>query len=241
MRVACHNELPMMPLNDVEANRYASFPIMTLGLIVANIIVFSYERMIFTAPTEQYYSWLQLYGTVPALIVSREGGGALTAVTHLFLHGDIWHLSGNMLALWVFGRRVEDVCGPLRFLLFYLVCGVFADIVSTMVHLNSTIPGIGASGAIYGVMSAYLILFPRGRIRTFVLLLYLPIFPKIRAYWIILYFLVLQIGPATLTLLGGAQYRVAHWAHLGGFIGGVFVFLFLRAEAYHRVRNALPL
>jgi len=231
----------MMPLNDVEPNRYASFPIMTLGLIMVNIVVFSYERMIFPGVSEQYYAWLQMYGTVPALILSREGGGAITAVTHMFLHGDIWHISGNMLALWVFGRRVEDVCGPLRFLMFYLVCGIFADIVSTLVLINSPIPGIGASGAIYGIMSAYLILFPKGRIRTFVLFFYVPLFPKIRAYWIILYMLVLQIGPAAMTLLTGAQYRTGHWAHLGGFFGGLFVFLFLRAEAYHRVRNTLPL
>lgn len=230
-----------MPLNDIEQNRYASFPIMTLLLIMVNIIVFSYEAMVFSDVSESYYAWLQMYGTVPALILSREGGGAISAITHMFLHGDIFHLGGNMLGLWVFGRRVEDVCGPIRFLMFYLVAGIFADIVSTLVLINSPIPGIGASGAIYGVMSAYLILFPKGRIRTLVWFFYVPLFPKVRAYWIILYFLIFQIGPAAMTLLAGAQFRTGHWAHLGGFFGGLFVFLFLRAEAYHRVRNAIPL
>ena len=214
---------------------------MTLLLIMVNIIVFSYEAMVFSDVSESYYAWLQMYGTVPALILSREGGGAISAITHMFLHGDIFHLGGNMLGLWVFGRRVEDVCGPVRFLMFYLVAGIFADIVSTLVLINSPIPGIGASGAIYGVMSAYLILFPKGRIRTFVWFFYVPLFPKVRAYWIILYFLIFQIAPAAMTLLAGAHFRTGHWAHLGGFFGGLFVFLFLRAEAYHRVRNAIPL
>lgn len=214
---------------------------MTLAIIGVNVIIFFYERTLFPENNLQFYQWLHLYGTVPSLIVSQQGGGALTAVTHMFLHGDLWHVGSNMLGLWVFGRRVEDVCGPARFLLFYLVCGAMANVISTLVQFNSDIPGIGASGAVYGIMAAYLILFPRGRIRTLVLFFNLPLLPKIRAYWIILYFLALQLGPAFFTLIYGTQYRIGYWAHLGGFIGGLFIVLFLRTEAYYRLRNALPL
>jgi membrane associated rhomboid family serine protease len=142
-----------------------------------------------------------------------------------------------MLALWVYGRRVEDVCGSWRFLVFYLTCGLFADIISTITRAQSDLPGIGASGAVFGIMGAYLILFPQGRIRTFVWLGVVPI----RAYWIILYFFILEIPPAFRILIYQADYQVAHWAHLGGFFASLFVFLFLRPEAFHRYRNELPL
>ena len=87
-------------------------------------------------------------------------------MTSIFLHGDPFHLIGNMLFLWVFGRRVEDACGPTRFLLFYLLAGTSADLITALVLPSEDIPGIGASGAIFGVMGAYLLLFPDGRIRT---------------------------------------------------------------------------
>lgn len=231
----------MLPLNDVEPNRYTPFSIMTVLIILVNTAVFVYERVLLLESPQLLYTWFQLYGTVPALVISREGGGAITAVTHLFLHSDLLHLFGNMLGLWVFGRRVEDVCGPWRFLMFYLACGFSANILHTAVEFDSTIPGIGASGALFGVMGAYLILFPRGRIRTLVPVLGLPLLPKIRAYWLIPYFLVLEFLPAFLILFQDAAFGVAHWAHLGGFFSGLFIFLFLRAEAFHRLRNDLPL
>jgi membrane associated rhomboid family serine protease len=146
-----------------------------------------------------------------------------------------------MLALWVYGRRVEDVCGPWRFLIFYLICGVFADIVSTASDFTSDVPGIGASGAVSGIMGAYLILFPTGRIRTLVLIYFIPAFPTIRAYWLILYFLILQIPPALTTLLSETQYNIGYWAHLGGFFGSLFVLLFLRPNVFHNYRNDLTL
>lgn len=231
----------MIPLNDVEPNRYTSLPYMTLLLIIVNAGVLFYERTLFPENGEQFLQWLYLYGTVPSLVISQQSGGAITAVTHMFLHGDVWHLLSNMLGLWVFGRRIEDVCGPWRFLMFYLVCGIVADVISTMIQFESTRPGIGASGAIFGIMGAYLIVFPRGRIRTLVLFFNVPLLPKIRAYWIILYFLTLQLGPAFFTVLYDAQFGIGYWAHLGGFFGSLFIFLFLRSEAFHRLRNELPL
>lgn len=124
----------------------------------------------------------------PILIREMVGGGAISNVTAMFLHGDLFHLIGNMLPLWVFGRRVEDACGSLRYLAFYLFAGTWANILFVVVLSDSPIPGIGASGAIFGLMGAYLLLYPGGRIRTLVFVNILPIWPRIRAVWIVLYF-----------------------------------------------------
>jgi membrane associated rhomboid family serine protease len=231
----------MIPLNDTEPNRYTSWPFMVLSIIAINIIVMAYEELLRSESLVTYLKHLYTFGSIPTLILNHRGGGALTSLTHIFMHGDLLHLGGNMLALWVYGRRVEDVCGPWRFLIFYLICGVFADIVSTATRFTSDIPGIGASGAISGVMGAYLILFPTGRIRTFVLIYFIPAFPTIRAYWLILYFLLLQIPPALTTLLSETQYHINYWAHLGGFFGSLFVLLFLRPDVFHNYRNDLTL
>ncbi len=230
----------MLPLNDVESNRYIRLPYMTTALIIANgMIMLLLYSLVPDLPA--FVSVVRRFGTTPSIILSGHGSGDLTSLTHMFLHGGTWHLVGNMLGLWVYGRRVEDMCGPFRFLLFYLTCGVFAVLVSTLVQARSDIPAIGASGAVSGVMGAYLILFPKGRIRTFILLGVVPIFPKIRAYWLILYFLILQLPPAFDILVNQADYRIGYWAHLGGFFASLFILLFLRPEAFHRYRNELPL
>ena len=260
----------MFPLTDVEKGRYTSFPFMTVSIILVNILVLigvwgNYETFI-------------LFGTTPTLVVSQQGGGALSAITHMFLHGGPYHLIGNMLAIWVFGRRVEDACGHWRFLGFYLVCGLTADIISTVTRINSDVPGIGASGALYGIMAAYLMLYPKGRIRTLFLFWFLPIFnvgflnviwiafsfvfwagyiivshqglfksvltlifPTPRAYLVILYFVLSEIPRALEVLVLDYESSVGHWAHLGGFFGGLFIFFFLRSDAFHRYRNELPL
>lgn len=222
----------MIPLNDTEANRYSRAPGMTILLIVLNTIV-SIAGWIFYQPDFTYL----LFGAVPTFTLDRVGGGALTTFSSMFLHGDIFHLFFNMLALWVFGRRVEDACGPWRFLAFYLLCGTTADLLTTLVMFNSPIPGIGASGAIYGLMGAHLILFPGGRIRTLFFISIIPFWPKLRAIWIVLYFVASQILPAYLMAEKGEFTGVGHWAHLGGFFGSIAVLLFLRPEAYLRYHS----
>lgn len=221
----------MIPLNDTESNRYSFFPIMTVLLIVANCLIFYLEIFVIS---EDFWTFLMKYAATPRLILNAEGAGALSNVTAMFLHGGLSHLLGNMLALWVFGRRVEDACGPWRFLAFYLLAGTSAHILFVIVQHDSGIPGIGASGAIFGVMGAYLLLYPGGRIRTLVFLSFVPLWPRIRAIWIVLYFVGIQIVPAVQTLLRQADYSVNHWAHLGGFFSAVFILLFIRPEAYAR-------
>ena len=221
----------MLPLNDTEPNRYSFFPIMTVMMIVANCFVYYNEIFVVR---ENYWPFFMKYAATPYLILNAQGAGALSNITAMFLHGSLFHLLGNMLALWVFGRRVEDACGPWRFLAFYLLAGTWAHILFVLVQSDSRIPGIGASGAIFGLMGAYLLLYPGGRIRTLVFVSFVPLWPRIRAIWIVLYFVGIQIIPAVQILLRKADYSVNHWAHLGGFFSAIFILLFLRPEAFAR-------
>jgi membrane associated rhomboid family serine protease len=221
----------MLPLNDSQPNRYSSLPFVTLSLILLNTAILIWELSL---PMDTLWTVFWLFGFRPAEIWAREGTGIISSITSMFLHGGIFHLVGNMLFLWVFGRRVEDACGPARFLIFYLFAGVCADLITAIVQPSQTIPGIGASGAIFGVMGAYLILFPEGRIRTLWFIYIIPTWPRIRAFWFIFYYLLVQIPPALDTYLNNAQYSTGYWAHLGGFSACIFILLFLRHEAFAR-------
>ncbi|HNB54288.1 MAG TPA: rhomboid family intramembrane serine protease [Anaerolineales bacterium] len=221
-----------IPFYDTEPNRYGSFPFVTVGLIATNVAVFILELFWVARDPLLIYK----FGSTPAIVLEGTGPAAVATITHMFLHGGFSHIFFNMLALWVFGRRVEDACGPLRFLFYYLLCGVGADILSTIVRsfLDPSIPGIGASGAIYGVMGAYLVLFPEGRIRTFLLVWVVPMWPKIRALWVVIVFVGLQLFSAYWTMTGQSDGRVNYFAHIGGFLGALFIHFFLRPEAFAR-------
>jgi membrane associated rhomboid family serine protease len=223
----------MFPLNDTEPNRYSFLPIMTVLLIVVNCLVFLLELLSLRNGPSRFWEVIAKFGVTPTLILTTQGAGALSNVTAMFLHGGFLHLFGNMLALWVFGRRVEDACGSVRFLAFYLFAGTIAHTLFVAVQHNSNVPGIGASGAIFGLMGAYLLLYPGGRIRTLIIW-FIPLWPRIRAIWIVLYFVGIQILPAIRILTENAKYSINHWAHLGGFFSAVFILLFLRPEAYAR-------
>ncbi len=224
-----------IPLNDTEENRYGGPPLMTLILVVLNVLGMVIKTFVWG--TMPFYG---LYGSVPTFVFSEQGGGALASLTSIFIHANVFHLAGNMLFLWVFGRRVEDACGAWRFLIFYLFCGLGADLISTMIRFEEDIPGVGASGAIAGLLGAYLLLYPGGRIRTFLLLVVFPTFPRIRAFWFLIYWFAIQIVPAYQVYISKAPYSVNYWAHLGGFLAGVFVLLFLRPEAFSRYLSNEP-
>ncbi len=220
----------MIPINDTEPSRYSVFPVMTFAIILVNTMI-----LVLFPPYK--FGWAYRFvALVPAMIFERVGGGFLTGITSMFLHGGVFHLFGNMFALWVFGRRVEDACGSWRFLLFYLLAGFGSNIIYVLVNAHSDVPVVGASGALFGVMGAYLILYPRGRIRTLIFFSLIPTWPKIRAFWVILYFLAMQLVPAMDILLNGAndQYNVAYWGHLGGFFTSLTILLFLRPQAFAR-------
>jgi membrane associated rhomboid family serine protease len=227
----------MLPLNDTEPNRYGGVPLMTLMLILVNTAVMVWES---TLHPDTLRGVFWVFGTSPGMIMAREGAGAISSITSMFLHADFFHLFGNMLFLWVFGRRVEDACGPIRFLLYYLLAGTTADLLTTFALPDLFIPGIGASGAISGVMGAYLVLFPSGHIRTLVFIFIIPTWPKIRAFWFLFYYLIIQIPPALDTYLNGADYSTGYWAHLGGFFACFLILFFLKPEAFARYMSNVP-
>jgi len=232
----------MLPLNDTEKNRYSWFPFITLFLIAANTFIEFAKPLYMPDYSNLLTSWefMMHYYFTPKLILAHEGPGIASSFTAMFMHGDIFHLLGNIGALWVFGRRVEDACGGWRFLVFYLLAGTSANLLTVLVMYNSPTPSLGASGAIFGVMGAYLLLYPSGRIRTLVFLSFVPAWPRIRAGWVVLYFLSIQIIPALNILFSDADYGVGYWAHLGGFFSAVFIFLFLRPEAFARYLSDTP-
>jgi membrane associated rhomboid family serine protease len=234
----------MLPLNDSEHNHYGSLPLMTITLIWITSMI--HIGLTFFAWRESIYDeisiWRDIYylfGSIPKWIVEQKGAGALTSISTVFLHGGLFHLVSNMWVLWIFGRRVEDACGPWRFLCYYLVCGITADILTVAFLPNMEIPGIGASGAIYGVMGAYLLLYPGGRIRMFLLVGWVPLVPRVRAIWLIPFYFVSEMLSAY-WMAQGQQTGIGHLAHVGGFLGAVFLPLFLRPEAFQRYINDVP-
>ena len=158
-----------------------------------------------------------------ACIVDREPINRFTPVISMFLHGGWGHLLGNMLFFWVFGNNIEDSMGPGRFLLFYLICGLVAAGAHVLVEPASPVPTVGASGAISGIMGAYLVLYPRVRVFCIVPIGFIPMSIALPAWTMLIYWMVLQgIGGLT-GLLSEERGGVAFWAHLGGFLAGVIL------------------
>jgi membrane associated rhomboid family serine protease len=149
-----------------------------------------------------------------------EGGGWYTVLTSVFLHGGWFHLIGNLWFLWVFGNNIEDSMGHVRFVFFYLLCGILAAMAQMIVDTASAIPLVGASGAISGVMGAYLILYPRVRVHTIVFLGFFITRVTLPAYFMLLYWAFIQVVGSLPSIGGGGQGGVAFLAHLGGFLAG---------------------
>jgi membrane associated rhomboid family serine protease len=153
------------------------------------------------------YSWIL---GVPA---------SATLITHMFLHGGFFHLAGNMLYLWIFGNNIEEAMGHLRYTLFYLLSGVAAALTMGLMDPSSQVPMVGASGAISGVLGAYMLLYPRARVRVLVPLGIIPVIFWIRAVWVVGVWFALQLLNAA--YVQAADSGVAFWAHVGGFVAGL--------------------
>jgi rhomboid family protein len=208
----------MFPVSDVIPSK--TTPFVTVGLIILNSVVFLYE---FQLSRPELQLFVQMFGVIPADFTWGS------VVTSMFLHEGWMHLIGNMLYLWIFGDNVEDQLGHVGFLVFYLAAGAAAALGQVLVSAGSTIPMIGASGAIAGVMGAYLVLYPHSRVLTVVFLLFFMDMVEIPAIfflgiWFIkeLFSGVGSLGAASLN--GG----VAFWAHIVGFAVGALVGLFWR-------------
>jgi len=220
----------MIPLKDRNPTR--RIPVVNISLIVLNVALFLYEARLGPA----LEPFLYRYGMIPRLVSQEAFNGGIrlgilgTLFSSLFLHGGWLHLIGNMLYLWVFGDNVEDKLGRSRYLVFYLVCGLSAGAVHVLVDPLSQVPTIGASGAISGVLGAYLLMFPKARVLTLIPIFIFLQVTELPAYVLLGLWFVLQFFYGMLSLdsqasgLGG----VAWWAHIGGFGAGVLLVFPLR-------------
>jgi membrane associated rhomboid family serine protease len=187
-----------------------------------NVLVFLHEISLSDLQLEQFF---QLYAVIPQELTINWSREWTTLFTSQFLHGGWWHLISNMIYLWVFGNNIEDRLGHFKYLLFYLICGAIAALCQWFIGMYSTIPSLGASGAISGVLGAYLIWFPQARITTLVFLGFFVTTINIPALVIIGIFFVQNLISGFASLQAAAKMSVetggvAYWAHLGGFIVG---------------------
>ncbi|MDJ0782776.1 MAG: rhomboid family intramembrane serine protease [Desulfosarcinaceae bacterium] len=223
----------MLPLGDKNPTRRLA--LVNILLIAANVTIYLYQR--FYAPAGAA-DFIQRFGFVPHLLSSLDQTGTaaaawvpVTLVTGIFLHGGWFHLGSNMLFLWIFGDNVEDRLGHGRYLLFYLLCGILAALAHFCAHPGSTLPTIGASGAIAGVMGAYVFLFPKARIRTLVVvIIFIQIF-HLPAWFLIGIWFVTQILSAATELATAQVAGIAWFAHIGGFVAGVLLLLALKPDS----------
>lgn len=220
----------MLPLSDDNSGRHIK-PVVTWALIAINVLVYAYQA---TLNNAQLWNLLSEYAAIPERITSGEGYH--TMITSAFMHGSWFHLGSNMLFLWIFGDNVEDVMGHLKFLIFYLLTAVGAALAQIMVDTGSDIPMVGASGAVSGVMAAYIVLFPHGRIRTLIILGIFISMRMLPAWVVIGIWFLLQVisGVGSLNVVGSEGGGVAFWAHIGGFIAGLALVWVFRDRDRHR-------
>lgn len=215
----------MIPLKNLTARN--TFPVTTILLIAVNVLVFLYQLSL---PPHAGQQFIMTFGMVPARIPAALIGRSVTLpeaflplFTSMFLHGGFLHILGNMWFLWIFGADVEDRLGHLTYLLFYLVCGLGSGLTQAIFAWGSKVPAVGASGAISGVLGAFLIMYPGARILTLVPLFIFWFTVRLPAvifigFWFLMQFLS-GIGSLSLAASGG----VAWWAHVGGFLLGIFL------------------
>jgi membrane associated rhomboid family serine protease len=228
------------------------FPVVTVTLIAVNVLAYFFWQqggLSLGSPTgEHYLCNLVDYAQIPYEIthpgeqVGAQGCPAptaptwLTLFTSMFMHGGLLHLGGNMLFLWIFGNNVEDSMGPLKFLAFYLVSGLAATALQVAMDPSSTVPSLGASGAIAGVLGGYLLLFPRARVITLIFIIFFVTIVELPAIWILGFWFVQQVLFGYFDLgSAGAEGGVAYFAHIGGFVFGL---LAIRVFADERKQRA---
>ena len=224
----------MIPLKDTVRSR--TVPLMNYALIALNVLIFVFEATL----GPRLDQFIMTFGMVPArLLVSFDAGQILTVLTSMFLHGGWLHVISNMWALFIFGDNIEDRMGHFRYLFFYLICGVAAAATQVLVDPSSQVAVVGASGAIAGIMGAYILLFARSRVVTLIPIFLLPWLVEVPAIVFIGFWFLTQLlnGVASLTAGAsvGAYGGIAWWAHVGGFLAGfVLAKVFTRRADYHQ-------
>lgn len=228
----------MIPIKDYNPTR--NFPLITVLLMVINVLAFIQDRLtghyepmlVETArgmvQVRHFVGGLTAeFALVPARLAAEPASSWFQVFTSMFLHGNWLHIGSNMLFLWIFGNNIEDVLGKARFVVFYLCCGIAAAAAQFISAPQSTIPMIGASGAVAGVMGAYLVLYPHARILTLLPIFFFFTFIEVPAYLMIGYWVLLQFISANWLDAGSAQGGIAYFAHIGGFLAGlILLFLF---------------
>ncbi len=238
----------MFPLKDHNPTR--SRPYVTMLLVVINVVVFAYEMLLGDGVGDFVAAW----GAIPYEIVHfedlvgpAEGGFdhtagpsfiPLTLFSSMFMHGGVMHIGGNMLYLWIFGNNVEDVLGHAKYFFFYIVCGVLAGFAHILFNPNSTVPTVGASGAVAGVLGAYMVMYPKARVLTLVFLgIFIRMMEVPAAVLLVLWFVMqslqgfLSLGVREMS--GG----VAWFAHIGGFVAGAVLSLALAGATIRAIRG----
>jgi len=221
----------LIPIRD--ENRSLSTPHLTRAIIIVNVVVFLTTWL-------SGYSFLEdvvwKFGMIPQSIM--RGENLYTLFTSMFLHGGILHLFFNMLYLYIFGDNIEDAFGHGRYSIFYLLCGLVASTLHILTTLDPTAPTIGASGAISGVLGAYLVLYPRARIQTLVFAPFIAVL-RVPAVFFLGFWFILQLFYGSLTLAFEVPSETAYWAHIGGFVAGIVLGLIVRRKR-KRLKSVIP-
>jgi len=229
----------VLPLHD--DNPTTTRPYVTVGIIIACTLVYVWQHLLMSSLGAQRVAYM--LGVIPAVLTGREPmpeeiallPAPATILTSLFVHGGFLHLAGNMLYLWIFGNNIEDAMGRVRFVIFYVLCGVAAVFAQVLPNPGSIVPMIGASGAISGVLGAYMLLYPRARV-----LLGLPIgffivqLGRFPAIWVLLAWFGLQLLMGGLSLTrppGAGEGGIAFGAHVGGFVAGLLLVTLLKRRS----------
>ena len=236
----------MFPLKDNTPNVHK--PVMVTAIVIVNVVVFLVSLIL--SPQGKAYVF-HVFGVVPLRLTDPmwasahgyPGGIVVSLFSHMFMHSSWMHIIGNMWTLWIFGDNIEDVMGPLKFLIFYMCCGFAALATHLVFNFSSPIPVVGASGAIAGVMGAYLILYPHAKVVTLIPIFFFPWFIDLPAVLFLGIWFLLQFfnGAASAAGTGG----VAWWAHVGGFVAGIFLLRFFEdktrcQDCYLSGKNTAP-
>ena len=218
----------MFPLKDDNPSNTA--PIVTVALIVLNALFFVYQISLEAGGPDGAragQAFIEEFGLVPCRLTGACRVGpelpspVLTIFTSMFMHGGLFHIGGNMLYLWIFGNNVEDVMGRVRYLIFYLLCGVAAAAAQFLSDPRASVPMVGASGAVSGALGAYVLLYPQARVWTLVIFGFFVRFVPIPALVVLGFWIVVQVANGLLTFGRGEPGGVAFLAHVGGFLAGM--------------------
>jgi membrane associated rhomboid family serine protease len=238
----------VIPYSDPsEPNRI--FPYVNIGIIAVNFLVFFYELSLGAQGTSHLNSFFSDFSLIPCEVSGRHTGLGCPSAPHpviinlfssMFMHAGWLHILGNMIYLWVFGDNVENSMGHFRYLIFYLLCGLGANGLEVATAVDSVVPGLGASGAIAGVLAAYLVLYPTSRVGTLIPITFIFIPVRLPAFVLIGFWFVLQLfnGVIVVSTHSTASGGVAYWAHVGGFATGLaLIWLFRKPERVGKIRD----